>query len=145
MRFSLDYSIASEIIVVQTSLRKRGKVMTINFNQIGSRVKAVRNRRGISQMDLADKIDKSPTYISYIECGYKSMSLETFVAIANALHVPADELLIDNLDNTIKVANHEFASIVQDCDEYERKVLLEVLGATKQALRQNRSYLSHRR
>ena len=61
--------------------------MTLNFINLGSRVKNVRNRRGISQMSLAEKIDKSATYISYIECGYKSMSLETFVAIANALNV----------------------------------------------------------
>ena len=119
--------------------------MTLNFINLGSRVKNVRNRRGISQMSLAEKIDKSATYISYIECGYKSMSLETFVAIANALNVSADELLMDSLDNTVKVSNHEFASIVQDCNEYERKVLLEVLAATKQSLRGNHYLITHRK
>lgn len=112
--------------------------MPLNYTQIGSRVRAIRTRRGLSQMDLAERISKSATYISYIESGSKSMSLETLVAIANALHVPADELLMDNLDNTVKVSNHEFAGLVHDCDDYERKVLLEVLGATKDALRTNR-------
>jgi len=119
--------------------------MSLNFVNLGSKVKVVRNRRGISQMALADIIDKSATYISYIECGYKSMSLETFVEIANALNVSADELLVDSLNNTVKVSNHEFAGLVQDCSEYERKVLIDVLKATKRSLRENRYLMSRRR
>ncbi len=52
------------------------------------------------------------------------MSLDTFVSIANALQVSADELLKDSIENTIKVSNHEFAAVIADCNEYEKRVLL---------------------
>ena len=68
------------------------------------------------------------------------MSVDTLVRIANALHVTADELLIDSLENTVKVSNHEFAAILIDCSEYEKQVLLDVLTGTKKSLR-NRANL----
>lgn len=119
--------------------------MAIDYISIGQRIKTIRKRRGISQAALAEKIDLSATYISYIEGGVKSLSLDTFVLIANALNVTADELLVDNLENTVKVFNHGFAEIIIDCTDYERRVLLECATAVKESMRSNRKFLrSHR-
>ena len=115
--------------------------MKLNYIALGKKVKAVRRRRGLSQMVLSEYIDRSPSYISCIETGDKSMSLETFVALVNALNVTADELLKDDLVNTLKMSNHEFSKVLNDCSEYERRVLLEVVVATKASLRKN-SYFS---
>ena len=72
------------------------------------------------------------------------MSLDTFVSIANALQVSADELLMDSIENTIKVSSHEFAAIISDCSEYERHILLEVALAVKKSIRENRHLLPGR-
>ena len=119
--------------------------MAINFVQIGKHIGEIRKRRGLSQQKLSEIIDKSPTYVSYIEGGLKCMSLDTFVSIANALQVSADELLKDNIENNIKVANHEFASLIADCSEYEKRVLLSMLKTAKTAMRENRRRLMTRR
>ena len=119
--------------------------MAINFVQIGKHIGEIRKRRGLSQQKLSEIIDKSPTYLSYIEGGLKCMSLDTFVSIANALQVSADELLKDNIENNIKVANHEFASLIADCSEYEKRVLLSMLKTAKTAMRENRHLLLARR
>lgn len=116
--------------------------MALNFVQIGKRIGMIRKRRGYTQQKLAEMVNKSSTYISYIENGLKCMSLDTFVSIANALQVSADELMMDSLENTIKVSNHEFAALLSDCSEYERRVLLQVATAAKAALRESRPYLS---
>ncbi len=120
--------------------------MAINFVQIGKHIGEIRKRRGLSQQRLSEIIDKSPTYISYIENGLKCMSLDTFVSVANALQVSADELLKDSIENTVKVSNHEFAAEIADCNKYEKMVLLSIVKAAKEALRENR-YLDpiHRR
>ena len=119
--------------------------MALNFVQIGKHIGEIRKRRGLSQQKLSEIIDKSPTYISYIEGGLKCMSLDTFVSIANALQVSADELLKDNIENNIKVANHEFASLIVDCSEYEKRFLLSTLKTAKAAMRENRHPLMTRR
>ena len=119
--------------------------MALNFVQIGKHIGEIRKRRGLSQQKLSEIIDKSPSYISYIEGGLKCMSLDTFVSIANALQVSADEILKDNIENNIKAANHEFASLIADCSEYEKRVLLSTLKTAKAAMRENRHLLMTRR
>ena len=112
--------------------------MKVNYTAIGARIRALRKKRGIPQSILAERIELSPAFISYIEGGRKVMSLETFLLIANALNASADELLADNLDNTVRVSNHEFADLLSDCTEYEKKVMLDVASATKHSMRSNR-------
>ena len=114
--------------------------MVFNYIMLGKRIRSLRKKRGLTQMGLSETIDCAATYLSYIENGRKSMSLATFVAIANALHVSADELLKDSLDTTVVVTNHELSSLLEDCSEYERRVLTDVIEATKTTLRSNRPY-----
>lgn len=62
---------------------------------IGSRIKATRERAGMTQEDLAAELEMSPTHISVLERGLKAPKLETLVKIANTLHVSTDMLLQD--------------------------------------------------
>ena len=62
---------------------------------IGARIKAAREKAGMTQEDLAAALEMSPTHISVIERGVKSPKLETLVNIANALKVSSDMLLQD--------------------------------------------------
>ena len=119
--------------------------MALNYISIGQKIKAIRKRKGLSQLTLSELIDRSPTYISYIECGVKSMSLDTFILLVNALNITADELLMDNLENTIKVTNHEFAALLSDCSDYEKRILFDVITAAKKSIRENRRYIQTRR
>ena len=54
-------------------------------------------RNKISQEELADLAHISRVHISYLERGERFPSLDSFINIANALNVSADELLADNL------------------------------------------------
>ena len=62
---------------------------------IGARIKAARERGHLTQEQLAEIIDISPTHMSVIERGVKTPKLDTFVRIANALGVSTDALLQD--------------------------------------------------
>jgi transcriptional regulator with XRE-family HTH domain len=118
--------------------------MALNYISIGRKIKSIRKKKGFSQLKLSELVDRSPTYISYIESGIKSMSLDTLVLLSNALNVTADELLMDSLENTIKVSNHEFAALIADCSDYERRVLLDITTTAKKSLRENIGYMRRR-
>lgn len=118
--------------------------MAFNYVSIGKRIRTLRQKKGLTQMELAERIEKSTSTISYIETGVKSMSLDTFVTIANALGVSADELLVESLENTAIFSTQEYASLLKDCSEYERRVLLDALTAIKASLRNNRFYVRRR-
>ena len=74
--------------------------MQINYILLGQRIRAIRTKKGITQMELAERIDRSPAYMSYVETAYKFCSLDTLVRVANELNVSTDDLLIDSLANT---------------------------------------------
>lgn len=66
---------------------------------LGERIRIARDERYVSQRDLSETVGCTSQYISAIERGKKVPTLETFVAIATALKVPADVLLQDVIPN----------------------------------------------
>lgn len=74
--------------------------MLVDSQKVGRRIQEVRKSRGITQSELAQRVDLSTKYISNIECGFKTPTMDTFVAIANALQCDANSLLSDVLDVT---------------------------------------------
>lgn len=77
----------------------------LDYTKIGEHIRLIRNKQNLSQEDLAEICDISPSYMGHIERGTRKMSLETFVTIANALHVSCDYLLYNQADvddNVIK-------------------------------------------
>ena len=48
--------------------------MAFNTEALGRRIGEIRRRRGLSQMALAEQIEKAPTFISSIETGQRGMS-----------------------------------------------------------------------
>ena len=118
--------------------------MHLNYTIIGKRIKLIRTQQKMSQAILAEKIGKSTTYISHIENASKSASLETLVGIANALRVTMDELLAECLEYNDKLVSSEFTTLMSDCTEYEKRVIMENARALKRVLRENRNLLRRR-
>lgn len=76
----------------------------MNLIEIGGRIKTYRKSMGISQERLAEMINVSPHYIYEIERGIKSMSLETFVTLSEALNLSTDYILFGNKkDDTVSL------------------------------------------
>lgn len=69
---------------------KRRKALTTAFGQV---VREARANAGLSQEKLAFRAGVHPTYISQIERGLKSPSLDVVSAIAKALHERPSALL----------------------------------------------------
>jgi len=64
----------------------------------GLRVRARRNGLGLSQEALADIAGLHRTYIGSVERGERNITLSNIYALADALGVPAQELLRDDVD-----------------------------------------------
>ena len=60
----------------------------------GEVVRAERNRQGISQEDLAHRSDLSTAFMSHVECGTKTVSIETIAKVAAGLGTKGSELLL---------------------------------------------------
>ncbi len=112
--------------------------MTLNYILIGKRIREIRKRKKISQAALSDMVDITPTFVSYIESGLKGMSLETLVAIANALGVTPDAILADNITGESSSGSFDLSEILHDCSSYERSVIIASMKNLKTTIRENR-------
>ena len=109
--------------------------MELDFKAIGKRIKIARINQNMTQETVADKIGVTPQHVSNIETGNSSVSLTTLVAIANLLKVSADELLGDTIRIAKPVFEKEAQELLNDCNEYEIRVLVDVMKATKASMR----------
>lgn len=99
----------------------------MDLKAVGQRIKEAREAKGLTQEDLAAIVDMSPTHISVIERGLKVAKLDTFVAIANALDVSADVLLIDVVAQSTNGATNELAEIIAKLPVKEKRKILKAV------------------
>ena len=96
---------------------------------IGSRIKASRERAHLTQEQLAEIVDISPTHMSVIERGVKTPKLDTFVRIANALGVSADALLQDVVQHANESVMSELSAAIGRLPQQEQVRILNAVRA----------------
>lgn len=109
--------------------------MELDYKAIGKRIKVARIKTSLTQESVAEKIGVTPQHVSNIETGNSSVSLTTLIAIANLLKVSPDDLLCDTVLKSKAVFDREANEIFHDCNEYEIRVLVDILKAAKKSMR----------
>lgn len=108
--------------------------MAINYDKLGKRISNFRNKAGISQEELGERVNLSRKHISRIESGKKVPSLDTIVDIANALKVSTDDLLVDSLRHSVSTADSELHRLLLDCNATEEEILTRTVKELKAIL-----------
>lgn len=109
--------------------------LEINYYQIGQRVRKFRKVRGLSQEQLAEKINISVTHMSHIETGNTKLSLQVFADLAAALDVSADDLLGGS--HTRQIAVSEIAELLDSCSAQQVLAIADISKAVKTAIDQH--------
>ena len=116
------------------------KIMSINYQLVGKRIKECRNEQHIKQDALAWNAEISASYLSCVESGKNKVSLGAIARIAEALNVSLEFLLFGDkvyVDNPYR----KLHAVFHDCSEMEQKIIMDaVLGiaiAIKRSLRLN--------
>ncbi len=69
---------------------------------IGTRIKELRTKIGMSQKELADRVDLTPSFISQLENNQISPSLNSFMQICNALGVSLAKILDEKKSDDVQ-------------------------------------------
>lgn len=101
----------------------------MDLKSIGRRIKAAREKKGLTQEQLAEIVDLSPMHISVIERGVKPPKLDTFIRIANALDASADNLLQDILERTSESFSSEIGELITSLPKKEQQKVLHCVKA----------------
>lgn len=109
--------------------------INIDYNAIGSRIRAQRKKLNMTQEKLAEAANLAPNHISNIETGSTKLSLPALLQIAVILKTDVNSLLYDNLPTLIEIYDEDAKLILADCNKKERLFLLDLMQKAKEALR----------
>ncbi len=98
----------------------------MDYTLVGERIRKYRTARGITQAQLAEASGLSDRSISSIETGKKKLMLDSLLAIAKALEVTADSLLLGNQAITSS-AIRDLNFLLPKCSPSDRKFILETM------------------
>ncbi len=99
----------------------------MKLDTIGANIRKCRLSKKMRQEDLAEKANLSVTYVGMIERGEKTPSLETLIAILNAIGVSADVVLCDVVTAGYTVKNSLLNEKLSQLSEEDRNKIYDVI------------------
>ena len=107
--------------------------------KIGKKVRNERLRLNWTQEELAEKLDMSASFVSQIERGVRSVSIETLERLSQALGVSSADLLKKDSDSRkvseTQTAEHKLQSLLKGYTPHEQEAVYQ---AIKYMLNQNK-------
>ena len=104
---------------------------------IGRQVHALRRQNGLTQEELAERADLSPSHISRIETGKKLPGTNALSKIANSLGATVDALLGSTSSFDLNANYTDMNSLLNSCTLRERKILCDIAVASLASIREN--------
>ena len=81
---------------------------TIDKKSFGKKIKIARENLGLTQFELAEKVNVSQNFLGDIERGIKLPSLNKLILLSNTLKVSLDSMFSDSLDNILCEPNDDY-------------------------------------
>lgn len=100
---------------------------------LGNSIRETRLERGLSQEQLAEFVDITPTHMKHIESGHRLPSIEVLYKIVIELRMSLDAVFLPRHDSSSELYEKLTFQIGQ-CDEKQ----LEILYATVNAMLDNK-------
>jgi len=98
----------------------------LDYDVLAKRIKHARHEKGYSQSKLAEIVGVSTNTIGRLEISYTTVSLKTFLAIANALDVDINFLVGHAAADDGGIESH-----LHGLTEKDRRLLMEIIAAVK--------------
>jgi transcriptional regulator with XRE-family HTH domain len=96
---------------------------------IGARIKKQRSAIGITQAELAERVDLETVYVSQLERGARLPSLEVLFRIASAIQVRPGSLLDEEQNENDDALMREIRGILEHWSPKKRRAVLNALRA----------------
>ncbi len=109
--------------------------MELDYTALGQNIRKHRKAAELTQAALAEMIGKSDRFIGQIETTQSKPSLETVVAIANALNVGVDRLVSGDLKNRWDYIYQELDAVIDRFDPKKKLMHMELAKAIAHVLK----------
>lgn len=101
--------------------------MNIDYKLIGKRIKEKRNEYGITQAQLAEKLDVSIGYISQVERGITKISLDLLGSISSILCCDVSYFVTESAIDNNNYMSSELLLQINELTSAQKKMLIEFI------------------
>jgi len=101
---------------------------TINYHEMGSRIRKRRELLGYTREQLAEKLDVSTKFCSDIELGIRGISIQTLAKLTDLLNLSADYILFGECTQGNSMELEMISLLSQKCPEKYRKNLITIVS-----------------
>lgn len=101
--------------------------MTVDYKDLGNRIRKKREERHMSQADLAGKVHLSTQHVSNVENAKSKVGLDKLVAIANVLDCSLDELVCGSIKQSRTIYHDEISEMLEEFSEIGLRSAPEIL------------------
>ncbi len=108
--------------------------MEMNPKETGKRIQLLRKQRGLSQEELADKLNVSSNTIAKVECGLRRPSIDFIVDLVNFFDTTVDYIVLGEeikKEGDYDLLIHEIDDAIGQLLELKEKLLKEKNEKTK--------------
>ena len=103
-------------------------ILSINKSEIGKRIRSFRIQNELKQAQFAESLDVSTNFISEIETGKKSISIETLCRLCEKYKLSADYILFGK--EYVSSPEHTLSDFLSMLSTDDIPVIIEYLEAT---------------
>jgi transcriptional regulator with XRE-family HTH domain len=110
------------------------KAATISKKGIGDRVRSLRIRQGLTQVELAKKIGVKQSNVSELERGVRGLSIQQLVKLSKVLATSTDEILLGGVATETRNPKLSLKILrrvhrIQELPPEKQRAVLQILDA----------------
>ena len=98
----------------------------IDFKLIGERLREERLKKGMSQEDLAEKLDVAVGYLSRVERGGTTINLTRLGQISLILDVPLERFVTGIIKEDKNYLEEDFYEIFKQCSQDKKRLIYNI-------------------
>ena len=100
--------------------------MAVDYTIIGERLKKARKEKGMTQEELAEKLDISIAFLSRVERGNSKINLKRLTQVCEILGIPEGEILTGVSNKSQNYLDAEFAELLKNCSAEKQKLIYDI-------------------
>ena len=100
--------------------------MAVDYTIIGERLKKARLEQGLTQENLAEKLDLSVAFLSRVERGNTHINLTRLSEICSLLEVSEGEILNGSSSTASDYMQSDFNELLKKCSPEKQKLIYNI-------------------
>ncbi len=99
-----------------------------SIESLGEHIRRARLEKGLSQENLAELLDITPTHIKHIESGHRKPSVEVLLKLASQLNMSVDNLVFQT-ENPENQMIRQIENLLPRCSKRDLNIVLDILNS----------------